>query len=494
MITGTHYFFGYSPLNFWSNLTKEKIDVGFNDLKSMGVKELYLLVPLGEFVDDRPCELSITNYCHESILYIFEKCSYYGIKLRLRLCYLWESVSFGRSTYNRIVNIFTDDGFFRTFDFLCGYLVNLATQNNISIYPFLTWEDFYWPIFMHWRSMSEEDRKNLSVLSGYRDYIKKLTKKEVDNIPKIGESDSFLFARFVDDVIFTNLMSKLVDYSDLAGFEYRVDADHICDMIIDGDSFAQYYHWKTNHLPGVIRYAYFHQHHGGPVEKILTPTQAADQLRWIHRKMCPMFRHKELPLIIDQFNFADNTEESWTKINLKETNDFLEIVNQYCQANGLILSLWSSIDWTRDIVCNGSFANGSLCWISSDNDGVVFHKNGAIVKQASTISQKFNLSLNHNEAFIFFMKFKVLTEIANITIVYSDSVKNIESCTGNCEIKINFERFNASEIFIKVDLGEVLIEVVSVFDKIYSQGGRNVESEAPTYFSKLFPVFLCETQ
>jgi len=490
---GTHYFFDESPLNFWGNLSFNRIDRGIDYLVKNNFNSLFLLIPWGEFIGDEKDNFYVQDYCDKFYRYIVNSCSKKNIKLYIRLGYLWEARSVGSNTYERYRDFFIVDKHKESLKFLADYLFMVQRDGGPNIKYFFSWEDLYWPIFHNWRNQNQQQRIVLAEKSGFLDYIKliKNDNLKLNSIPELNTEETLLFCQFYDAVIHNKFFEIVRSAGISIGFEYRVDSDHIFNKQIDGKDYAVYYHWNRSHYSINEKYIYFHQNFGGPMEKNLTAQQSFSQFQWSIRTYSPMYLHNEYPLIIDQFNYIDNTESDWAEAKQEQLENFFKLANNFSQRQNISIALWSAIDWTNNIIFNGSFSNGLLGWrISKNSDNEILQNDQSInLGLGESIEQTLNLSIPENEEFNLIIRAKSISKKSIISFHLSDLVHHFEIEEDLKEYKITLFGFNKSIVKFEIDYGQVKIFEIKLYQKIFSQGGQNIDGNNSLTHSNFLKIF-----
>lgn len=486
---GCHYFFGSSPLNFWSNLDHQSIVDGVSKVRSLGFDSLFLLVPWAEFVDDRDGKVEIQGYCSEHYRLIVSECRRAKLGLHVRVAYLWEAGPAGSTSFQRYYNFFSDPIHARSLEALCRFLRTVEREVDWKTHYFFSWEEPYWPIFSHWRSRPLEERVVLAKETGYKTFLELqgIATNEATAIPVSSEPDLMNFCQFYDSVILSKFVRILKSGLDEIGMEYRVDSD----LVMHTKGYDEYYHWPLCH-PGVTqKYIYYHPQLFGHFTESLTAEQANDRLKWVIHTAAPRLNMGERPVIVDQFNFIDDTEADWITIDDEQLNKFLALASQEIRARKAKIVLWSTIDWPRDVIFNGSFKLGMKGWSHSGGEPSFrkYPTRGLILVPGMAIDQRPVLSFPTEKGFYVEITYDLIDSEATIEIsTYSEKVdcKIDQQKHGKSIVKLTAYGGGVS---IKATIGKIVITSVKMYDRYYSQGGDRSDGERTRSFSHFLENF-----
>lgn len=160
----------------------------------------------------------------------------------------------------------------------------------------------------------------------------------------------------------------------------------------------------------------------------------------------------------------------------------LEIINE--SSSGVVL--WSYRDWPKDIVFNGKFRYGDKGW-ETYGELNFDENNGIIAMSGAKLLQRFNLELNDTKFVTIRIIASPLGSLSDsLSVAYGDNAVNT-ACDGE-DITLKLPFCTNNLITIKVIKGSVKISQVSVYDRIYSQGGKSIKDET-TESSEAFLAF-----
>ncbi|MEC3948397.1 hypothetical protein [Sphingobium sp. HWE2-09] len=486
---GCHYFFGNSPLNFWSNLDIETIKNGINYVKSSGFTSIFILVPWAEFVSDNNNEIAVQSYCAENYRAIVQQCLFAGLDIHVRVGYLWEARAAGSSTFKRYGDLFSNSLHQASLATLCRFLRDVEHEIGGNIKYFFSWEDAYWPMFSHWRSRSLEDRRHLAEVTGFKAFLRLQGIWVDDNslIPREEEPNFISFCQFYDAIILSNILKIMHGELGEIGMEYRIDSDFVEN---DG-AYKKHFHWPLCHPWVTQKYVYYHPNVFGFSENQLTAEESHERLRAVLRTAAPRLNDSERPLVLDQFNFIDNTEVGWATTGNEQIAEFMRLAAQESRDRGVEVALWTTIDWPRDVIFNGSFKLGLEGWAASGPDPRAEYADGegVVLDSGAFIAQNPPLSFPKDKGFHVYVELFCRADQSILSVQTShDHIEKISLPEGYHKLDLRLEVYNE---FIKLgcESGSIFIKNIKMYDRYYSQGGRiSEDDEGPTfgYFKKHF--------
>lgn len=486
---GCHYFFGNSPLNFWSNLDRDSIKSGIDYVKSAGFTSIFILVPWAEFVSDNSNEIAIQGYCVENYRAIVQECLSAGLDIHVRVGYLWEARAAGSSTFARYGDLFSNSSHQASLAILCRFLRNVEHEIGGNIKYFFSWEDAYWPMFSRWRTRSLEDRRHLAEVTGFKAFLR-LQGVGVDEntlIPREEEPNFMNFCQFYDAIILSNILKIMQNELGEIGMEYRIDSDFVEN---DGE-YKKHFHWPLSHPWVTQKYVYYHPNVFGYSENELTAEESHERLRAVLRTVAPRLNDSERPVVLDQFNFKDNTEVGWAITHNEQIAEFMRLAAQESRDRGVEMALWTTIDWPRDVVFNGSFKLGLEGWTANGPEPKVEYADGEgiVLDSGASIMQHPPLSFPKDNGFHVYLELFCRSDASILSIQTGHAhVEAISLPEGYHKMDLTMQVYDH---FIRVgcESGSIFVKKVRMYDRYYSQGGRiSEEEEGATfgYFRKHF--------
>lgn len=468
-VIGAHLFFGAGPLNWLNSLNKSRIKEDISQIKSEGFTHLFLIIPWAEILFDD--QHSAQNILKE----VLSEAELQNMGVFLRICYLWESGKTLRSTY-QLMNDWphseATQGDLREY---LRIIRELSSNVHTNIKYFVSWEDLYWPIYRHWEQETLERRKHLANISGFNTFLDLINANDVPReIPPYISEHSILFTSFFDNIIIPRFLNVVKQELGEIGFEYRIDSDHV-GYIDESKITPSFYHWSRSQPFCNKKFIYFHQNIGGSDEKELGTRAAINNLDWLLRTTSPMRNFKEELPLIDQFNFIDTTESNWAAISEQgdEINTFLKESISLIGKKSSGVALWGYHDWPKDIMFNGSF-NYDLCgWIC--NDLTLLQCNGFChFSVGGIISQEVKLELPIDRDWTCKVEIEntqdVVTEFS-ISLGEQAICHIVPAHFKGC-IETLLTPINFLTLSIKCLTGEFNLTNVKLYDRVYSQGGK----------------------
>jgi hypothetical protein len=203
-----------------------------------------------------------------------------------------------------------------------------------------------------------------------------------------------------------------------------------------------------------------------------------------------MYRHLERPVIIDQFNFIDNTEAGWTSLDESATADFLRLAATYSAENNIQIGVWSTIDWARDIVFNGKFTQGLDGWELKPSPSFNLESKSAVLDESSTLVQNLHLSLPPDHTIIVSLEIRAFARRSMLKITLGKKSEIIHISNEEFEIvEIRFDGYTGSRFELTAIEGTVFINKIMIYEKVYSQGGRHISGKMSKSFECLLEIF-----
>jgi hypothetical protein len=479
-VVGAFLFFGAGPLNWLNSLSTEKIKEDISQIKMEGFNHLFLVVPWAEILFD-DCRKA-----RSTLLQVLTEAASQNIGVFLRLCYPWESGRKPESSFNLLVDWPFSP---RTQAQLREYLTiirTLSSRTNGKIRYFVSWEDLYWSMYRNWEHETPVRRKYLADPSGFSTFLDLLNAKDVPReIPPYNTEHSILFASFVDNIITPRFLNAVRQELGDVGFEYRIDSDQV-GYIDNSHSVPNYYHWSRSQPYCAKKFIYFHQHVGSPDEKELSAQSAIGNLEWLLRTTAPLRNAGEQLPLIDQFNFIDSTDRIYAVVP-NEKGELASFLNQSLallgkQSSGL--ALWGYHDWAKDIIFNGRFNFGLDGWDCSDS--WVSHVDGHCrLNAGGMISQTLQLELSAESDWICLVAVENMQdEEAEITVSLGDAVVRHQiPCRFSGTINTEIPPVNQGKLVITCMVTHISLISVKLFDRIYSQGGKQDQSTHTASFN-----------
>ena len=488
MIKGAFLYFGAGPLNWLNSHDCARIQTDLEHIRSDGFDSVFLLIPWAEVLYDE------SGYTTEVLEKILSAAAALDLTIYLRIFYLWETNELPRATYQLLnewpVNNNLSDEFLVYFDRLKA----IETKISAKFRYIISWEDLYWPIYRHWPAVSIDERTALAEASGYTDFCRLIgaSDRARNAIPTAPSDSQIIFSAFFDHILCPRFIAEAKKHISEVYFEYRVDSDLVGHHTTPPVA-PIYYHWGRSHPFVDYSVIYFHQNLGGPKQKDISGMSAVANLDWLLRTMAPMRNHSERLPLIDQFNFIDTTEPDWAKLTDSNNalSDFMGACSYLLPEASAGVVLWGYYDWARDVIYNGRFNQSFLGWNTSPSISNTVNCNGCHLTSGDVIAQKLHCQLPVDTDWTLALK---------ISSVIFPAVIQISHCSFSEEIAIA----DAGEYYIKIPpknretltltalSGELTLEQVQLYDRIYSQGGKRLDGSVTAPFSKFSEHILSE--
>jgi len=479
-----YYFGNGSPLNMWSSIDESSLDGDLANLKDLGFNAIALLIPWSGFQRRLGTHELNPDYITK-LRKIFDLCQSLKLGVILRLGYLWDSTSCDEPTYHRFRRIPLEEDILH--EWLWFLKAMYAEANRpCHLFSFLSWEDFYWPIFRHYASTGcKEEVAAFLRACGYSDYISRFTRilerhhcEEVfdgvkpDEVPEKASAWYALYSHFYD----TNIFKPIVDLSCIVfpglSVEARVDTEWVRTLA----ETQTFYFWNTNYFSADRPIVYYHACIGNRTTCAMSEDEAVCHLASLLDRYGSMRRIGQKLPFVSQFNYVDNTCDDWATIAVKDgerlAQKFFEVLRKLSSG----YAIWGVRDWRPDVVHNPFFLHGDDGWQatgdSSIEQGRVLLSNGGCISQ-----QIRHLALPDSERLLRVKGRSNTPTSLSVTIGYT---RPEEKChTFHIKVRGPFsvhqrlpENGRISSIGIQAD-GEVELTEVRVLGKLLSQGFLN---------------------
>ncbi len=465
-----------------------------------GFDTVLLVVPWAQF-QPGTAPISYDDRMFARLQAIFESAALHDMGVVLRLAYLWEASPVLEQTYRRFKEYIQREDLRLAWKAYLRKLYDSVLPHKNFRFAFLSWEDFYWPIFRSLTTGSLESRQQYAHISGFRDYLlARFTLLGLNSIYSLNlkswsevaipTSKDFLyeqFIRFYENEILDPICCAALESFPGLHMELRVDPE----WIATGHG-RKYYHWNMN-FPGITtKVIYYHANIARSHVHKHSGEGAVGHLRDLLTAYCRMVELDEKKPFIDQFNFFDDTFTDWTKISEDAVPEFVEKSYDVLMNHSSGYAIWGYLDWPKDIVFNGSFDLGIEGWqlLSGASlveapeaklNGVMYGAYCLQLEQGQAIEQSnFVLSLPEGESRTVAIYGRALQDIpARITVQFNANVVEVELKNGEDQvITATFKDRNIEKLRLTTVAGSALISKVQLYDRYYSQGFRTQHGEA----------------
>ena len=391
---GTHYY-GFSecswPVNYLNSVKESEIEHDLKEIKGLGFDLIILLASWSEF---QPEIGKKNNDAYRKINQIISKAKELGLKVMIRIPYLWSLI--GNKIRERIAYTLINHGDYRVlfFDFLKEFNNNVIINHDNIVSKFGTWEDFY-------------ILQDLFFANHYTasDIIKQAFLSDTGINPGEVKKNGINYPALLD-WLDRNIQQLILSISQY-GYEIRVDSDYyINNRMLQWYSHNKYYmqNNQTQHGALVTYWApYYGQKNEG--EK-LNSVEAINSFSWMLNLVAE--KNPQRPFI-DQLNFYDNTPNTELNAEISESeywpffNKLAPIVTS--RTNGY--AFWTIKDYHHNLIFNPSFSEGLKGWKSRN---IEITENGEVsILPGGYLSQKVNHERFH---FLNSKKTRVLVSIS----------------------------------------------------------------------------------
>jgi len=490
-VRGVHFFGSASPLNFWDTFRVSEIPDYLESFLDDGFDTILLLVPWAQF---QP-ETDPIKYCpvsFERLRAIFQAALERNMNVVLRLGYLWEARGVLDQTYRRYNEYSIRRDLRLAWKEYLAKLYQFASTQSNFLFAFVSWEDFYWPIFRAGSAGPADQRRQRARVNGFRDYLRRRFTLEGLNsiyglalaswneveIPRESDYLYELYLPFYENEMLDAISCEAAESFPGVLMEMRVDPEWI--RTPHGRKF---YHWNMN-FPGALRkVVYYHANIARSPSHEHSAPEAVLHLRDLLLSYCRMSALGEDKPFIDQFNFFDDTYAHWTRISEEGIPEFVEKCFEVLSRYSSGYAIWGYQDWPKDVIYNGTFELGADGWIlmsgasifalqgsSAPADGKLLLRQGQSVRQ-----QGFVLKLPADQPRVVAVTGCPMEgSEAKLCIELNESVAEM-NLKGNkqTEYSVSFKEGDPIMLTITAVEGAATISQIRLYDRYYSQGFRS---------------------
>lgn len=390
-----------------------------------------------------------------------------GLKVILRIGFLWENANVRQRTYSRFANTPTSKRHKKAWKEYCRLLSNFSAQQKNFAFAFISWEDYFWPVFRRIVDMEEGSRDLELKDIGYYNYLSAVgLQPEEELIDPPNERKFFFeiwkFARFFDTRLLEELHNLATD--GFSGLEYEGRPDVNPFVTSRG---VRSYSWTLTRLPYARPITYFHPNMFSKKRETISKDVALKRLSLLLSQY-EVLNDSESKVFIDQFNFVTKNPE-FDHFNKIDDNDLCSFV---LESASLLMEkssgygIWGYRDWTNDKIFNGAFEFENDGWEAKACDFLVGH--GCNLTSGSLIQQKIYQSLARNA--VSYLEYDCLDDAKLEICIDSAETKVIHIKKGTGKKEIFFKGPAKSSISLLCIDGRVTLKKFSIFDHIFSSG------------------------
>lgn len=474
---GTHIFGRGSPINMWSTVVLDEIEDNIDNVIALGFESIVLLIPWSCFQPDVYRTVLDDEYMIrlKKLLSIAQQ---KNVKVILRIGYLWDSTPSNMFTYERFMRLPFDTTIKKNWCWFLKALFAEVKDYNSFDFAFLSWEDFYWPIYRHYSNV-KNDEELLPFLhgSGLWDHFSEMKylstyteeKIEIADYQEMLDpnSDNYgFYTNYYDNII----LRKIIDISAMSfpgiEFEYRVDPEWI-----KSEHHVSYHNWNTNFYKSCLPVIYYHSNIGTKPSNVMDTKQAIYHLKSLLERYSPMKRLGQKLPYIDQLNFFDDTYAEWGKIdNLKE-EEYAELIFDTLTKFSSGYAIWGLKDWRKNIIHNPVFERNTEGWVISGNCKI--EGNTLTINGKAEIYQEIpHLALENGERFLLLSGEATSDQVVTFTVnnLPPQEVLITEGEFLVREAIAEEGRVSSLKIVVSTD---IRISEISIFGRSFSQGFSN---------------------
>lgn len=418
-IAGTHYTGATWAPSFWSNINIHDVDDDLGQIKSNGFNTIILVVP---WVGFQP-SVDPVRY-HEEYFDILEHIlvvsKRHDLQVIIRVGYAHEiGVESTPDHHARMVDLFSSPAVFAAWKDYLRRIHAIAGRFDHFLFGFITWEDFF---LVGFTQAPAPVRLQFANKIGFTDYIKKYTLDQLSQwyatdfethaqipLPGYHSAAIFLFHEFWDHYLLELHRESQAVFPNLT-MEIRVDCD---PNPVRGGYLC---HDKTFDLNGLSDTTLIYFSPAWGAANTGDADSADNAIKRLEYMLGMIRQGTDNHILIDQFNFVDNTPgfKRNTRIKADELADFIKKSYSVINKETLGYSLWTMTDLAGNCIGNGNFERGEMGW--RIEKGEIFHdpgdkENRVRLSDGGSIAQELNLGGHvnpdaQNSGLRFTLKFK----------------------------------------------------------------------------------------
>ena len=372
-ICATHYFGAANIGNFWSTFISKSVVDDFRRIRADGFTHVILIVPWTQFHPDIS-SVEVAPVYRARLDFLFRNARTAGLRVILRLGYLWELCPTQYSTYDRIKDLPTSAALMRAWKTYFRLMRKEVANRAVFEFAFVSWEDWYWPIYKEIPTLPLEQRIKYAGDSGYRDFLKlrydlndlrrryDITADDWAEIavPMSTEAAIWEYSVFFDTILSDRIFNAAESSFPGLSFEFRIDEDPLPSREPVGRT---YYPWGIERQTSGRQITYYHPQVGKGGTTTHSAEAAATQLaKVLHRFSVNERRNPRV--FLDQFNFYTQNPQfpNFSQIDAGELERFICSVADTLIKESSGYAVWGYRDWINDKLYNGTFELGLDGW------------------------------------------------------------------------------------------------------------------------------------
>jgi hypothetical protein len=370
-IRAAHFFADCGMGNFWSTFRKDRCDTALAHIRGDGFSHIILIVPWAQFqprLDPTTLDAAYVERLH----FLLDAAERAGLRVITRLGYLWEFTPVRMNSFQRFANFFTAPRFGAAWSAYFRDMHALLNAHPAFDFAFVSWEDWYWPVFRRFTNQSEEVRTEQAHAIGFVDFMRQRWSLADLNtvygvsvaswdklaIPRHADMLMLEFASFHDVMLSERIVGLAAAAFPDLGYESRVDAE-----LVVRASGVRAYQWRLAYTAAQRHVTFYHPNIGTLKKQKLSAARALQQLNTVALAYAAMpgANHK---VFIDQFNFVTSNPEypHFSSIDEAEMDGFLEGAAKVLHQRTSGYGVWGYRDWPNDKIYNGAFEFGLDGW------------------------------------------------------------------------------------------------------------------------------------
>ena len=490
-IRAVHYFGDGWPVNCWSTMNRAGAREDFRQIREDGFNAVILVVPWRGF-QIRQFPPSYEPAYLRLLAGLMREAARARLWVILRVSYSHHICDQAPLISRHLTASFlTDPGFHEPWLHYLR-LLRRRTRWHANFYgSFICWEEF-WHGLMRFADNPEEDRGVLARTSGYADFVGNAEAEIPDSrAPEFADYQAFINHRL------KQLFLMAREVLPTLGFEFRVDRDPLyrADGSLD---------WLDNDYlldqPGT-RYSYWAPFIGAANEgEELTAQQALALLDYNLAEQTD--RGSRRQLIIDQFNFVDDTfKYAGHNARLAESQvaPFLAACAEHLPRYSIGYGIWAWRDYHQNHLFNPGFRMGLKGWRVHAGKIRCAARSGAITLTAGDeIGQDFASASHgmHHRYRTTHCELELRVEDAADSMVeasldgehYHSLLPGSDDATGlYCRLPIDNPVYEerGARFRLRIVRGNIRVRQLALYQYSYRVGIRNVAGAAGPYLAPL---------
>ncbi len=375
-IRAAHYFSDCSMANFWSTFRAHRVGADLRAIAADGFSHIILIVPWAQFHTTLDDPALCPAMCHR-LNHLFTQADKAGLNVILRVGYLWENAPVRQSTFQRYRHLLTSPRHQEAWRRYHALIRAEATRHANFAFAFLSWEDFFWPLFRGFAAADEATRLRHAAETGYQDFLARRytieTYRSLYNsaatsfagipVPAVDTPEIWDYADFFDGVAVEYLCNLARAAHPGIEYEGRIDVNPFPAPAGTG---TRIYPWKLVRNGYERPVSYFHANLGATRQEALSADRAIARLEWLLSQYS-LLAHGGHRVFIDQFNFVTRNPDypNFSQIDDSELTAFLDQSRDLLRSRTSGYGVWGYRDWTNDKLFNGAFEFGLDGWSSA---------------------------------------------------------------------------------------------------------------------------------